>query len=126
MSEVWKTHKPVELGAVGQGRECLWEVFVGVAVEVPFAGEPSPTSEGSEGDDLASTEGGIGAGASTFGLMKLAKIVNHDIKCGEEGVHVEHEQSVPFPTGSGSKPTLGCGHLLLKSLTPNSHQTFKS
>ncbi|MGF1470392.1 MAG: hypothetical protein ACFB50_01465, partial [Rubrobacteraceae bacterium] len=46
-------------------------------------------------------------------------------KCGEEGVHVEHEESVPFPSGSVSKPTLERGHLPLKSRTDNSHQTFK-
>lgn len=60
-------------------------MFVGIAVEVPFAGEPSPAAEGSEGDNLATIEGGIGAGSSAFGLMKLAKIVNHDIECGAEG-----------------------------------------
>ncbi|MGF1473315.1 MAG: choice-of-anchor Q domain-containing protein, partial [Rubrobacteraceae bacterium] len=46
------------------------------------------------------------------------------VKCGEEGVHVEHEESVPFPSGSVSKPTLERGHLPLKSRTDNSHQTF--
>jgi hypothetical protein len=56
--------------------------------------------------------------------MKLAKIVNHDVKCSEEGVHVEHEQSAPFPVGSGGKPTLRCGHLPLKSSLCNSHQAF--
>lgn len=57
--------------------------------------------------------------------MRVAKIVDHDVKCGEEGVHVEHEESVPFPSGSVSKPTLRCGHLPLKSSPCNSHQAFK-
>jgi non-specific serine/threonine protein kinase len=55
----------------------------------------------------------------------VAKVVDRDVKCGEEGVHVEHEESVPFPRGSGSKPTLERGHLLLKSSSYNSHQALK-
>jgi hypothetical protein len=39
-------------------------------------------------------------------------------------VHVEHG-SVPFPWGSGSKPTLNRGHLPLNIRPDNSHQTFK-
>jgi hypothetical protein len=57
--------------------------------------------------------------------MRVAKIVDHDVKCGEEGVHVEHEESVPFPSGLVSKPTLVRGHLPLKSSPDNSHQAFK-
>jgi hypothetical protein len=41
-------------------------------------------------------------------------------------VHVEHEESVPFPWGSGSKLTLKGGHLPLKSSTYNSHQAFEA
>jgi len=41
-------------------------------------------------------------------------------------VHLDHEESVPFPWGSGSKPTLEGGHLPLKSSTDNSHQAFKA
>jgi hypothetical protein len=33
------TNQPVELGALGQGREGVSEVAAGVAVEVPFASE---------------------------------------------------------------------------------------
>jgi hypothetical protein len=56
----------------------------------------------------------------------LAKVVGHDVECGEEGVHVKHEESVPFPSGSGGKLTLICGHLPLKSQAANSHQASKS
>jgi hypothetical protein len=55
----------------------------------------------------------------------VAEVVHHDVECGEEGVHVEHEESVPFLSGSGDKPTLKRGHLPLKSSTNNSHQAFK-
>jgi hypothetical protein len=59
-------------------------------------------------------------------LMNLAKIVNHDVKCSGEGVHLEHEESVPFRWGSVSKPTLVHGHLPLESSIYNSHQAFKA
>jgi hypothetical protein len=57
--------------------------------------------------------------------MGVAEVVHHDVKCGKEGVHIDHKSSVPFPWGSGSKPTLVCGRLPLKSSTGNSHQAFK-
>src|SRR5215212_1241550 len=57
--------------------------------------------------------------------MGVVEVVDHNVKCGQEGVHVEHEGSVPFPWGSGSRPTLERGHLPLKSSIDNSHQAFK-
>src|SRR5215208_8200657 len=58
--------------------------------------------------------------------MGVVEGVDHNVKCGQEGVHVEHEGSVPFPWGSGSRPTLERGHLPLKSSIDNSHQAFKA
>jgi hypothetical protein len=55
----------------------------------------------------------------------VAKVVDHNVECGEEGVHIDHEESVPFPSGSVSKPTLVCGHLPFKPSMDNSHQAFK-
>src|SRR5688572_29022389 len=56
--------------------------------------------------------------------MGVAELIDRNVKCGEEGVHVNHEESVPFPSGSGSKPTLKGGHLPLKFPTGNSHEAF--
>src|SRR5215211_1779137 len=117
-------HQAVELRAVGQSREGIPQLGVGVAVEVPLAVEAAPTRKDGEGDDFTCAEGGLGTGL-TFRRAGLAKVVDRDVKCGEEGVHVEHEESVPFPRGSGSKPTLERGHLPLKSSSYNSHQAFK-
>jgi hypothetical protein len=55
----------------------------------------------------------------------VAEVVCDNVEYGEEGVHIEHEESVPFPWGSVSKPTLANGHLPLKSSPDNSHQAFK-
>src|SRR5829696_3113507 len=119
-----RSHAAVELRAIRQGRECLSEVACGVAVEVPLAAKPGPTGEDGEGDDLAFGEGWLGAGLPSW-PMGLAEVVHHDVKCGKEGVHIDHKSSVPFPSGSVSKPTLVYGHLPLKSSTGNSHQAFK-
>ena len=46
------------------------------------------------------------------------------MKCGEEGVHIEHEESVSFPSGSVSKPTLIYLHLPFESWMDHSRQAF--
>jgi len=117
-------HQAVELRTTGQGREGIYEVGLGIAVEVPLAGEAGPPGEDGEGDDLAFGEGGLGAGSPSW-RMGVAELIDRNVKCGEEGVHVNHEGSVPFPSGSGSKPTLKGGHLPLKFPTGISHQAFK-
>src|SRR5829696_6774796 len=120
-----EAHEPVELRAVGQSGECPSEMTLGVTVEVSLTGKSRPSGEDSQGDDLAFREGGLGARALLFGQMRVAEVIDDDIECGEEGVHVEHEESVPFPLGLVSKPTLRFGHLPLKSSPCNSHHTFK-
>ena len=117
-------HQAVELGAGWQRGEGVEQVGFGVAVEVPLAVETAPTGEDGQGYDLAFGEGGLGSGP-LFRPTGLAEVVGDDVECGEEGVHVDHESSVPFPKGSVGKPTLMGGHLPLKSSRSNSHQAFK-
>ncbi len=100
------------------------EVGVRVAVEVPLTSEAAPASEDGECNHLAGTQRRIGAGTSLFLREGVAEVVHHDVQCGEEGVHVDHE-SVPFLSGNGiGKPTLDHGHLPLKIRTVNSHQAL--
>ena len=110
------------VGSVGEGAE---QVGLGVAVEVPLAGEPGPPGEDGQGYDLAFGEGDIWSGP-LIRPTGLAEVVGDDVECGEEGVHVDQESSVPFPKGLVGKPTLRRGHLSLKSSTGNSHQAFKT
>src|SRR5215207_7422066 len=119
-----EAQEAVELGAAGQGRKGVCEVALSVAVEVPLGGKPRPPSEDGEGGNLALRKGCLGAGPLLW-RVGLAEVVDRNVKCGEEGVHVNHEESVPFLSGSGGKPTLERGHLPLKSSTDNSHQAFK-
>ncbi len=118
-------HGAIELGALGQSGEGIAQAAAGVTVEIPFAGESGPPGEDGEGYDLAGAQGCIGSGMSFFLRAGLAEVVDHNVECGEEGVHVEHEESVPFPSGSVSKLTLARGHLPLKSHPDNSHQAFE-
>ncbi len=120
------THQAVELGASWQCGEGVEQVGLGVAVEVPFAAKPRPPGEYGQGYDLAFGEGGIGSGPLFRPTGLLAEVVGDDVECGEEGVPVDHESSVPFPEGSVGKPTLVGRHLPLNSSTDNSHQAFKS
>jgi hypothetical protein len=94
-------------------------------VEIPLAGESGEAGEAGESYDLVGSEGGVRSGRSVLFRPGLVEIVRHEVESGEEGVHVEHEESVPFPSGSVlGKPTLVHGHLPLKSRTDNSHQAF--
>ncbi len=120
-----RAHGAVELGTIWQGGESAAQVGMGVAVEIPPASEAGESGEDGEGYDLAGAEGGFGSGAAALFGSSLEEIVRHEVECGEEGVHIEHEESVPFPSGSGSKPTLVRGHLPPKFPTGNSHQAFK-
>ena len=63
--------------------------------------------------------------AAFLAALGAAEVVDHNVEYGEEGVHIEHKESVPFPSGSVSKPTLIRGHLSLKLRPNNSHQAFK-
>ena len=118
-------HAAIELRADGQGGEGVAQASARVTVEIPFACEAGPPGEDGEGDDLAGAQGCLGSGMLSFLRAGLAEVVCDDVECGEEGVHVEHEESVPFPWGSVGKPTLGHGHLPLKFLrADNSHQAF--
>jgi hypothetical protein len=113
-------HRAVELRAFGQSGESLAQVSLGVAVEIPLAGKTAPTSKDGQGNHLALGEGGFGTGPP-FWRLGVAEVVDHNVEYGEEGVHIEHKESVLFPWGSGSKPTLMCGHLPLKLRRDNSH-----
>ena len=86
-------HQAVELRAVGQGRECIPQLGVGVAVEVPLAGETAPTGKDGQGKHLALGEGGLGTGPP-FWRLGVAEVVDHNVEYGEEGVHIEHKELV--------------------------------
>src|SRR5215213_8251664 len=106
-------YRAVELRTLGQGGEGTPQFGVGVTIEVSLAAKTAPTGKDGQGKHLAPAEGWIGTGPS-FWRLRVAEVICDDVECGEEGVHIDHEGSVPFPWGSGSRPTLKGGHLPLK------------
>src|SRR5215204_4717294 len=58
--------------------------------------ETAPAGEEGQGNHLALGEGGLWAGP-LFWRMGVAEVVCDNVEYGEEGVHIEHEESVPFP-----------------------------
>jgi hypothetical protein len=95
---LWRTCS-VELRALGQSRESVVQAGACIAVEVPLARGACLPGEGGEGDDLAGAQGCLWSRVSFFVRAGLAEVVDHNVECGEEGVHINHE-SVPFPSGS--------------------------
>src|SRR5215216_6129549 len=88
-------YRAVELRTIRQGREGPAQFAVGVAIKVSLAVETAPTGKDGQGKHLAPGEGGFWTGALLWRL-RVAEVVDHNVKCGEEGVHIEHG-SVPFP-----------------------------
>src|SRR5215211_3920323 len=118
-------YQAVDLRTVGQAGEGIPQFGVGVTIEVCLAVETTPTGKDGQGKHLAPGEGWLRTGPS-FWRLRVAEVVDDDVECGEEGVHIDHEESVPFPWGNGiGKPTLKGGHLPLKLSPDNSHQAFK-
>ena len=68
-----RAHQPIELGTLGKRGEGICEVGLGVAVEVPLAGEPRPAGEEGEGYDLARTERDACGPGFLFGVWEWQK-----------------------------------------------------
>ncbi len=66
---------------VGEGREGIPQIRVGLTVEVPLAIETAPTGRDGQGKHLALGEGGFGNGPSSWQLG-VAEVVGDDVKCG--------------------------------------------
>jgi len=98
-----RAHQAIELGASWQCGEGRAQVGLGVAVEVPLAGEPGPPGEDGQGYDLAFGEGGLGSGP-LFRPTGLAEVIGDDVECGEEGVLESTMRGVgSFPFGIGGQ-----------------------
>ena len=80
-------HEAVELGTSRQCGEGVEQVGLGVAVEVPLAGEAGPAGEDGQGYDLAFGEGSIGSGP-LFRLTGLAEVVCDDVDAVMKPIHV--------------------------------------
>ena len=89
MSPMWERTSRLNCersGRVGKASEQL----LGVAVEVPSRCRSGPTGRRWPGLRPRSRRGMLRAGPP-FRRVGLAEVVDHNVKCGEEGVHVDHE-----------------------------------
>jgi hypothetical protein len=73
-------HQAVELASVGQGGESRAQVFIGVAVEAPFAGEMVSLAEESQGNHFTPRQGSPRARDLLWGQLVFAEIISHNIK----------------------------------------------
>src|SRR5215218_10516307 len=92
---------------MGQGGKGISQAGVCIAIEVPLAPEASPSGEDGEGDDLAGTERRLGSGVLLCLRAGLAEVVHHDVKCGEEGVHIDHERRFLICKGTTRQTRMG-------------------
>ena len=95
-----EANQPVELRAIGQGREGSSQIAAGVAVEVAFAGESGPTGEDGKGKHLALGEGRLRAGPP-FWRPGLAEVVHRDVECVVRKVSLSRGWVGSFPFGIG-------------------------
>ena len=84
--------QPVELAAPRQGGESWPQAASGVTVEVPLAAEACPLAEDGQGNHLALSQEGHGAGRAVVLGLAFEKVISHHIQYREEGVRIKHSQ----------------------------------
>jgi hypothetical protein len=89
-------HQAVELASVGQGGEGWTKVTTGIAIETALTGKPVPMAEDRQSYHLTARQRTPGAGDPLWEPLVMAKIIRHNIKCGQEGVDVHHRAASRF------------------------------
>src|SRR5262245_4352510 len=86
-------HLAVELLPRGQ----LWksgpQVTLCIAIKAPLTAKALPLPKHGQGHDFAPAERSLRSRALLRGQGSLAKIVYHDVKSSQEGVHIDHSNS---------------------------------
>src|SRR5918911_3521190 len=81
---------PMELLPGGQRRKGGPEMTLGVAVKAALTTKALPLPEQGQGHHLAPAQGGLGSRVGLRGQRGLAKVVGHNVKSSQEGVHIDH------------------------------------
>lgn len=84
---------PVALLPGGQGRQGGPEMARRVAVKTPFTAKALPLSKHPQGHHLAAAQGGLGPRMELGRHRGLAKVIDHNIKSRQEGVHIDHRRA---------------------------------
>ena len=113
-------HLAVELLPRGQRGKGGPQVALGIALKAPFTAKTLPLRKHRQGQHFAPAESSLRPRVGLQGQGGLAKVINHDGKHSEEGVHIDHEIAPSLGRESNST---GRRHL---PLVANSHQAFNS
>ena len=81
---------PIELLPGGQSREGGPEMTLGLAVKAALTAKALPLPEHRQGHHLTPAQGGLRSRVWLGGQRGLAKVVCHNVKSRQEGVHIDH------------------------------------
>ena len=113
----------VELGTIRQLRKGGLQMLLGIAVKRAFAGKLDPLAKYCQGDHFAALQRGPWArNVLLMNMPRLAKIINHDVQCSQEGIQIDLKLA-PFLTKWFDKLTVRPGYRSFQVLSI-SHQTF--
>jgi hypothetical protein len=92
---VMLSHLALVLLPEGQRRQGGAQVALRLAVKAALTAKPLPLAKDGQGYCLTPTEGGLGPRVLLRGQRGLAKVINHDVKSGEEGVGID-QRAAPY------------------------------
>jgi hypothetical protein len=80
---------PIELLPCGQRRKGCPELALGLAVNAPRTAKALPLPEQGQGHHFAPAQSGLWSWGWLRGQRELAKIIRHNVKSRQEGVHLD-------------------------------------
>jgi hypothetical protein len=86
---------PIVLLPREQSRKGGPQVALRIAVKAALAAKALLLREQSQGHHLTPAEGSLGARVWFRGQRELAKVIDHNVKSSQEGVHIDH-RSAPY------------------------------
>jgi hypothetical protein len=86
-------HVAVALLARGPLRQGAPQVALRRAVKAPFTAKTLPLRKHRQGQHCALAASSLRPRVGLYGQRGLAKVINHDVKNSEEGVHIDHERA---------------------------------
>src|SRR6266478_4297813 len=91
-----RTHELVELSAIRQIWKGCPQMMLRIPIKGAFAGKLHPLPKQGQGNHFAALQGGGASWTLFLALqLRLAKIIDHDVQCCQEGIQIDH-QLAPF------------------------------
>src|SRR5262245_18656603 len=89
------THLPIVLLPRRQLRKGCSEMALRIAVKAALTAKALPLPEQGQGDHLTPAQGRLGTWVWRGGQREHAKVIDQNVKSGQEGVHINH-RSAPY------------------------------